>query len=155
MTALGLMLVVFGAVLVAAEAHLPSGALGIAGGALLIAGGVVVIAALGGGAAIAIPVGVGLGAGAAGWTLVVARQAAGSRRTRIRAGAESLCGRIGVVRRWHEPAGQVFLEGALWQARHDPAEDEDGVLQEGDKVVVERISGLTLRVRRAEEWELV
>ncbi len=155
MTALGLMLVVCGAALVVAEAHLPSGALGVAGGVALIAGGLLVILALGGDAALAVPVGVGLGAGAAGWTLVVARQASGSRRTRIRAGAESLAGRVGVVRRWREPAGQVFLDGALWHARHNPVDEDDGVLQEGDQVVVERVNGLTLRVRRAEDWELI
>ena len=27
-------------------------------------------------------------------------------------------------------------------------------LREGERVVVERVNGLTLRVRRAEEWEL-
>jgi membrane-bound serine protease (ClpP class) len=154
MTALGFMLIVVGAVLVVAEAHMPSGALGIAGGAALIAGGVVVIAALGGGAALAVPVGIGLGAGAAGWTLLIARQARTSRRVRVRAGPESLCGRLGVVRRWSGPSGQVFVEGSLWRARHAPAGDDDSLLREGDHVVVERVNGLTLSVRRAEEWEL-
>ncbi len=156
MTLLGLILLVCGAVLVVAEAHAPSGALGIAGGAALIAGGLLVILSLGGGAAVAVPVGVALGAGAGGWTLWLARQASsGTGRTRIHAGAESLCGRIGVVRRWREPKGQVFLDGALWHARHDATEDEADELGEGDQVVVERVSGLTLRVRRAEEWELI
>ena len=31
---------------------------------------------------------------------------------------------------------------------------EDDRLREGDPVVVERVQGLTLSVRRAEEWEL-
>jgi membrane-bound serine protease (ClpP class) len=156
MTGLGLLLVVLGAVLTVAEAHMPSGALGIAGGAALIVGGVLVIAALGGGAAVAVPVGVGLGLAAGGWTLVVARHAAQSRRVPVRSGAEALTGRIGVVRRWQEPAGQVLVDGALWRARHQPMDGDDAPgLQEGDFVVVERVSGLTLRVRRAEEWELV
>jgi hypothetical protein len=30
-----------------------------------------------------------------------------------------------------------------------------GSALEGDSVVVERVSGLTLSVRRAEEWELI
>jgi len=59
------------------------------------------------------------------------------------------------VRRWSEPAGQVFVEGALWRARHDPMEADEPRLHEGDPVVVERVSGLTLCVRRAEEWELL
>ena len=76
------------------------------------------------------------------------------RRTRVRAGAEGLCGQVGVVRRWAEPSGQVFVDGALWRARHDwPLADNEG-LHEGDQVVVERVSGLTLCVRRADEWEL-
>jgi membrane protein implicated in regulation of membrane protease activity len=37
---------------------------------------------------------------------------------RAQAGAEALCGRVGVVRRWSDSAGQVFVEGALWRARH-------------------------------------
>ncbi len=74
---------------------------------------------------------------------------------RIKAGAEALCGRVGVVRRWSDSAGQVFVEGALWRARRE-WEDTDGeILREGDAVVVERVSGLTLSVRRAEEWELI
>jgi membrane-bound ClpP family serine protease len=155
MTALGFALLLMGATLVVAEAHVPGGVLGVAGGVALIAGGIIVIATLGGGAALAVPVGVGLGAAAGGWALVVARKAARARRERIQAGAEALCGRVGVVRSWHEPAGQVFLEGALWRARHGWAEIDGEALHEGDPVVVERVSGLTLSVRRAEEWELI
>ena len=37
-----------------------------------------------------------------------------------------------------------------------PAEEDDAAeLHEGDPVVVERLDGLTLSVRRAEDWELV
>ena len=155
MTALGFVLLLMGAALVVAEAHVPGGVLGVVGGLALIAGGIVVIAALGGGAVLAVPVGVGLGVAAGGWALVATRKATGVRRTRVQAGAEALCGRVGVVRTWSEPAGQVFVDGSLWRARHDwPQADADG-LHEGDPVVVERVSGLTLSVRRAEEWELV
>jgi len=45
------------------------------------------------------------------------------------------------------------VDGALWQARRSMA-DEDGVLAAGDQIVVERVSGLTLAVRRAEDWEV-
>ncbi len=155
MTALGFVLLLIGAMLVVAEAHMPGGILGLLAGAALIAGGTIVIAGLGGGAELAVPVGVGLGAAAGGWALVATRKAADSRRTRIQAGAESLCGRVGVVRRWGDSAGQVFVDGALWRARHEWAETEGGALREGDPVVVERVSGLTLSVRRAEEWELI
>lgn len=152
MTVLGFVLLIIGAVLMVAEAHAPAGVLGAAGGLALVAGGIIVIAAFGGGTLVAIPVGLGLGVGAAGWALVATRKAASVRHRRIRAGAEAMHGRLGVVRRWNEPAGQVFVDGALWRARHDDAENPP--LHEGDPVVVERVSGLTLCVRRADEWEL-
>ena len=47
----------------------------------------------------------------------------------------------------------MFLDGALWRARVW-ADDEDTVLQRGDPIVVEHVDGLTLTVRRAEEWEV-
>jgi membrane-bound serine protease (ClpP class) len=154
MTALGIALLLAGAALVIAEAHVPGGVLGVLGGIALIAGGIVVIAALGGGAALAVPVGAGIGLIGGGWTLVVARKASAAGRARVRAGAEGLCGQVGVVRRWAEPSGQVFVDGALWRARHDWPLAEGEPLHEGDQVVVERVSGLTLCVRRADEWEL-
>jgi membrane protein implicated in regulation of membrane protease activity len=86
---------------------------------------------------------------------VATRKAAGSRRARSQSGAEALCGRVGVVRRWSDSAGQVFVDGALWRARHEWADTDGEALHEGDPVVVERVSGLTLSVRRAEEWELI
>lgn len=144
-----------GAVLLVAEAHMPVGAFGMAGGVALIAGGVIVIAVLGGGAALAVPVGVGLGAASLGWALLVSRKATSARRRHVQAGAEALCGRIGVVRRWSEPTGQVFVDGALWRARRGWAETDEEGLCEGDRVVVERVVGLTLSVRRAEQWELI
>jgi membrane-bound ClpP family serine protease len=154
MTALGFALLLCGAALVVAEAHVPGGVLGVAGGLALVLGGVIVIAALGGGAAIAIPVGAGLGLSTGAWGLFVARKAAATRRTPMHSGAEGLRGRLGVVRRWSEPDGQVFVDGALWRARHDWPATEAEALHEGDPVVVERVSGLTLCVRRADEWEL-
>jgi membrane protein implicated in regulation of membrane protease activity len=77
---------------------------------------------------------------------------AGVARRRAATGAEALVGHIGVVRNVLAPVGQVFVDGALWRAQ--PCWDEPGGLREGDRVVVERVQGLTLSVRRAEEWEL-
>jgi membrane-bound ClpP family serine protease len=153
MTAFGFALLLAGAALVIAEAHVPGGVLGVLGGLALIAGGVIVIAGFGGGAVLAVPVGIGLGVIAGGGSLVLARKGAQARRLRVQAGAEALCGHLGIVRRWDEPAGQVFVDGALWRARHEWPGGEDP-LREGDPVVVERVSGLTLCVRRADEWEL-
>src|SRR6478672_1156316 len=155
MTVLGFALLLAGAALMVAEAHAPGGVFGVAGGVGLVVGGIVLIGALGGGAMIAIPVAVGIGAVAVGWTLVATRKAASARRGRIQSGRDALCGRIGVVRQWHEPAGQVFVEGALWRAQHDWGARDNDELQEGDAIVVQRVNGLTLLVRRAEDWELV
>jgi len=155
MTALGFALLLIGAMLVVAEAHAPSGVLAVAAGVALIAGGTIIVASLGGGAELAVPVGVGLGAAAGGWAIVATHKAVGSRTGHVRAGSESLCGRVGVVRRWSDCAGQVFVDGALWRARHESADGEDEALHEGDPVVVEGLNGLTLSVRRAEDWELI
>jgi membrane-bound ClpP family serine protease len=155
MTAFGFALLFLGVVFVVVETHVPGGVFGVVGGVALMAGGILVIAALGGGPALAIPVAVGIGAATAAWTLVATRTAASVRRGRIQAGAEALCGHLGVVRRWEEPTGQVFIDGALWRAEHGWAERGKYELEEGDHVVVERVNGLTLSVRRAEDWELI
>jgi membrane-bound serine protease (ClpP class) len=66
-----------------------------------------------------------------------------------------MIGHIGIVRSWAESSGKVMVDGALWHARQSwGCEDEVPELHQGDSVVVERLSGLTLAVRRAEEWEL-
>jgi membrane-bound serine protease (ClpP class) len=153
MTTVGFALLVMGALLVVAETHVPSGALGVIGGIALIIGGITAIVAVGGSAALAVPVGVGLGLAAGGWTLVVAHQVTGGPRRRIRAGAEAMNGRVGEVRSWNDGHGQVFVDGALWRARREPAHDDPEALEQGDPVVVEDVNGLTLCVRRAEDWE--
>jgi membrane-bound ClpP family serine protease len=157
MTALGFALLLTGVVLVVAEAHVSGGVLGVAGGIALIAGGIVVIGGLGGGAVLAVPIGVGIGLATVGWALVTTRKVAAARHTRVRSGAEALCGSVGVVRGWDEPAGQVFVGGALWRARRSWCDDDEDntALHAGDPIVVERVDGLTLSVRPAEEWELI
>jgi len=147
MFALGLLLVLLGAILVAAEAHVPShGLLGsgavislAVGLALLLsAAGSTVLVALCGGLAVALVGG--------GWVTVVARKALGTRRLRER---NTLVGRLGVAR----SANSVFVDGALWRARQWDLEGE-APLARGDPVVVEHVNGLTLTVRPAEEWEV-
>jgi membrane-bound serine protease (ClpP class) len=155
MTTLGFVLLLLGATLVVVEAHVPGGVAGVTGGLALVAGGIMLIAAAGGSMALAIPVAAGIGAAVAGWTLLAASKTAVARRTRVQAGAEALEGRVGVVRRWSEPAGQVFVDGALWRARREWIAPEAGAFDVGDPVVVERVRGLTLSVRAAEDWELL
>jgi membrane-bound serine protease (ClpP class) len=87
------------------------------------------------------------------FVLLVARKGLATRRIRARGGAEGLVGRLGEVRAAPSPVGCVFVDGALWRARRWGLEGEPE-LQPGDPVVIERVSGLTLTVRPAEEWEV-
>jgi len=156
MAFLGIALILIGIVLAIAEAHVPGGVLGVLGGVGLATGGVLVIGAAGGGAVLAVPVAVGLALAAGGWALLVTRKATSAQRRRVRSGAEALCGSLGVVRGWSEQAGQVFVGGALWRARRSWTDDDEGApLHDGDPIVVDRVDGLTLCVRPAEEWELI
>ena len=84
---------------------------------------------------------------------MVVHKALAARRSRVRSGREGLIGRVGEVRAAPAPFGQVYLDGALWKARLWGT-DEDIPLERGDPIVVERVDGLTLTVRRAEDWEL-
>jgi membrane-bound serine protease (ClpP class) len=159
MTALGVALLVIGATAVTVEAHFPTlGALGIPGVVALIAGSVLAVAGAGGGAVAAVTVALVVAlAGAAVVALTVRKGSAASRR-RIRSGAEGIVGRVGTVRTWSEPDGdgKVLVDGSLWRARRSLLLDpEPGELHVGDQVVVEQLNGLTLGVRRAEEWERV
>ena len=82
------------------------------------------------------------------------RKALAVSRLRPKGGADGLIGQVGVVRRTVAPVGDILVEGELWRARRSLADDERA-LSEGEHVVVESVRGLTLSVRRAEEWELL
>jgi membrane-bound ClpP family serine protease len=157
MTALGVSLMVLGAIVIMAEAHVPS--LGLLGGPGVIAlavGAVLAVSGLGGGIALGVISALVLaGAGAAVLSVTITKGIA-VRRRRIRAGPEQLIGHLGVVRNWRAPTGSVLVDGALWRARLSPSDDEERPeLHEGDAVVVEQLDGLTLAVRPAEDWELM
>jgi len=87
------------------------------------------------------------------WVAIAARKSLAVRRLRAASGREALSGRQGVVRSWTGDAGQVFVDGALWRACRSWGDDEEEELDAGDPIVVERVTGLTLGVRRAEDWE--
>ena len=125
MFALGLLLVLVGAALVAAEAHVPSHG------------------ALGTGAAVALAAGVGLLVSGAGSAALGRRARRGARRRAGRARAraadraqgarhapparardEALVGRARRGARAPAPVGRVFVDGALWRARRWDLEGE-------------------------------
>ena len=63
-----------------------------------------------------------------------------SRRRRVTVGAEALIGKAGVATTDLWPAGQVKVDGELWQARCEGGADA------GTRIVVTRIEGLILTV---------
>lgn len=158
MTALGVSLLLVGAIMVLVEAHVPT--LGVLGGPGVVAiavGAVLAVMGLGGGIALGVLAALLLAGTAGGVMLLTVRKGLVVRRRMIRAGPESLIGHLGVVRSWNDAGGCVQVDGALWTARRsvlDDAEEPDA-LHTGDRVVVDHLDGLTVGVRRAEEWEVI
>ena len=152
MVEIGVALAVVGVALLVAEAHVPGGVLGVTGGVTLALGAALALAGAGGGAGVIVGVVLGALVASGLWLAIATRKALATRRLRSASGREALAGRCGVVRRWQNGDGQVFVDGALWTARPSWPDSEDH-LTPGDKIVVEGVSGLTLAVRRAEEWE--
>jgi membrane-bound ClpP family serine protease len=155
MTAIGLALLLVGALAVLAEAHVPTlGVVGAPGVVAMTIGTALALTGLGGGLVVVLIAAVVVAAaGVAGIGLSIQKGAAVSRR-RVSTGAEGLVGRVGVGRRGTDAAGKVEVDGALWKARADWLNEEPAPLRAGDSIVVERVRGLTLAVRPAEEWEL-
>lgn len=152
MTDIGLALVLLGAALLVVEAHVAGGVIGVFGGMALAAGTALVIGGAGGGIAVVVAGMIAAVAVTGAWLAVAARKTLTARRRSIASGSETLSGRTGVVRSWNGEGGQVFVDGALWRARLSANENGDR-LDAGDAIVVERVTGLTLSVRKAEEWE--
>ena len=152
MTGLGFALLLAGVILLVAEAHFGSaGVLGAFGTAAAVSGTVLAVDGAGGGLALALVLALTVGLVAGGFVVLAARAVSRSSRTRIRSGREAMLGLIGQARTAIEPEGQVYVDGALWRARGC---FEDEHIKAGDPVVVERVDGLTLTVRRADPWEL-
>jgi membrane-bound serine protease (ClpP class) len=153
-TALGILLLLSGAALVVLETHVPSlGVLAVPGVLALAGGSVLAVSGLGGGLGVILPVALVLALCSILALALVLGKGSAARRRRIRTGAEALVGQTGVVRNWDGQGGRVLLGGALWRARTAWPELEQEHPTAGDVVVVERLSGLTLAVRCAEEWE--
>ncbi|MGH2919207.1 MAG: NfeD family protein [Solirubrobacteraceae bacterium] len=154
MFTIGLALLVLGAALAVAEAHVVShGVLGIAAVVALAGGVALSVAGAGAGLAAGLAVGLAVGAVGAVYVAFVVARVLAARRSPVRGGPAGLIGRRGEVRAVPEPVGRVLVDGALWRARTWSAED-DAQLHAGDPIVVEDVEGLTLTVRRAEEWEV-
>lgn len=79
--------------------------------------------------------------------LAVASLALRAYRLKPKGGMEGIIGEIGVVREDIAPEGQVFIHGELWRATSKEK------INEGEKVEVEEIQGLILKVRKAVNQE--
>ena len=148
-------LVLTGAALLVAEAHVASyGLLGTAGICALVAAFAIGLDAAGVGLAMTIAAAAVVALSLGACVLVAALRVRAVHRRRALGGAEGLVGRLGVVRNDVAPVGDVTVRGELWRACCSPLEDEER-LAAGEPVVVERVNGLTVSVRRAEEWEVL
>jgi membrane-bound ClpP family serine protease len=155
MLPLGIVLMVAGAALLVVEAHVVSyGVLGLLGTAMLALGSGLALQAAGAPGLVALAVAALVATAALAAAVLLLRTAARASRRRIQTGREALVGRVGEVRSAPAPKGQVLVDGALWQARPAWGAEDDEPLKPGEAVVVEEISGLTLGVRRAEDWEV-
>jgi membrane-bound ClpP family serine protease len=154
MSTVGILLVLVGATLLVAEAHVPThGALGTTAAVALAAGIGLLVSGAGLGAAAVLGTTLVAALFSLGLVAVVVRKGMATRRIPARGGPEGLIGHVGEVRTAPAPVGRVFVDGALWRARQWGL-DGERALQPGDPVVIEHVSGLTLTVRPAEEWEV-
>ena len=154
MAALVVFLLISGAALVVAELKVPArGVLATTGVVAVIAGIVTALFDAIAGVALALVVAAPVIAGLSALAVLSLRLALVAGRERARCGADGLLGQVGVVRRPLDPLGHVAIDGELWRARRSWV-DEDRVPVPGEPVVVDRVDGLTLSVRRAEIWEV-
>jgi membrane-bound serine protease (ClpP class) len=135
----GLMLVLLGAALLVIDAHVTShGALTLSGLVAMAFGLATLFHDSGTPYQANVPVIVTVTAVIGGfWALAVSKSIA-ARRAPVTVGPEQIVGMEGVVRR----GGGVFVRGELWRARADEP------LEEGDRVAVDALDGLTLEVHR-------
>jgi hypothetical protein len=62
-------------------------------------------------------------------------------------GREGMIGRVGIVRERLDPTGKIFIRGEWWDAQVEGG----GPVEVGERVVTERMQGLTLTVRALDD----
>jgi membrane-bound serine protease (ClpP class) len=140
MEGLAIALLALALVLFIAEAHAPTTVLGLLGVAALVGAGFAWRDAGHDLPVAAIVVG---GVILAGFISFASRKALAAHRDEpVRTGYEELVGAVGEVREPLDPEGQVFIQGALWQARATG----EGTIEPGNRVRVKSVDGLTLEV---------
>jgi membrane-bound serine protease (ClpP class) len=147
----GVLLILLAFGLFVAEAFIVShGALAAGGIVSLIFGGLLLFDTNSDAYEVSVPVVIFTGALLGGFFVFVISKAVQTRHRRVYTGSEELVGERAVVRSRLDPVGHVFARGALWRA----VEADSASLEVGDVVVVEKIEGLTLTVRKADKFGL-
>jgi membrane-bound ClpP family serine protease len=82
---------------------------------------------------------------AAAFIVFVIQRVVLAHRRQVAAGREELVGRTAEVEVTLEPKGTVLVEGELWAA-----EAEKGRLEKGEEVVITKVEGLKLYVKKKE-----
>ena len=62
------------------------------------------------------------------------------RKRRSICGVTGMLGKVGEIKYWKESEGQIFVNGELWRAVSDYP------LSAGDRVVIQKVDGLTVNV---------
>jgi membrane-bound serine protease (ClpP class) len=145
--AAGVLLILLAFGLLVAEAFIVShGALAAGGIVALVFGGLLLFDTDSDAFSISVPVVIFTAALLGGAFTFVASKAVQARHAQVHTGSEELVGARGVVRAPLDPVGHVFVRGALWRAK----QTDSSPLAVGDAVVVEKVEGLTLTVRKAD-----
>jgi membrane-bound serine protease (ClpP class) len=145
MTELAIGLLVLALFLFVAEAHAPTMVLGLLGAAALVAAG---FAWRDAGHDLPVAAIVFAGVILAGFIVFASRKAHAAHRDEpVRTGSEELVGATAEVREPLDPVGQVFVSGALWQARASGSGD----IGLGNRVRIKSVDGLTLEVEPVPE----
>lgn len=143
--AVGVLLFVVAIVLFVLELKIGGHAVFAVGGIIaLIASGLLLFNTDNSAFSIDVPVVIFAAALLGGLTMFAVSKAVAARHGPVSTGWEELLGKEGVVRVPLEPAGQIFVQGALWRAKlADPEAEAPAV---GDRVRVDSVDGLTLGV---------
>ncbi len=140
-------------VLLLAEAHLSSGGMiGAVAGVALVCGVALLLVGASAGLLAVLAVSGGVCVASVGGLVLLGRSLRPVRGLRPRSGTEAMLGHLGVMR-VDGSTPRVYVDGALWRAQLSQLE-EANALHDGDHVVIERVNGLTLTVRKADELEL-
>jgi membrane-bound serine protease (ClpP class) len=143
-TVAGVALMILAIALVVGEIHLPTyGIFTAAALAAAIAAALLLFDTDSDEVSVSIPILLAGAAALIAFAAFAARKAVEASRAAAHTGWEELVGAEGEVREALDPAGQVFVHGALWRARIVTG---SGSLERGSRVRVESVDGLTLVV---------